>query len=166
MSEKKSFHFKNKVIPKKEPEYELESRSAHGVIIPSIVKEYTDDEKNKMKIGHFEVPKIKWPDLSPGTTFIYEDIEGNFHPCAGFVIKNTDNVFSIGSRTSLNGNYPVIDKKIPHDTISKLYKKYAPTAAVEIDMLVNSIKEISAIMKSMKSEIATLEHKIEKLTRK
>jgi hypothetical protein len=165
--DKKSFHFKNKPVPiKKEPEYELGSRSAHGVFIPPIVKQYTEEEKNNMKIGHFLVPEVRWKDLSPGTSFLYEDKEGNFHPCVGFVIKNADGVFSIGSRTSINGNYPVIDKKIPYETISKLYKKYAATAAIEVDMLVGCIKEITACLKEMKTEIATLEHRIEKLTKK
>jgi hypothetical protein len=150
----KSRHSNKPVSDLKNNKYSLQDRPAEGTYIPSAEKIYTPEQIEKFIFGYFVVPKNKWNSLPVLCRIRFEDTHGKFNE--GGIVKSVNpETIAIKYGYASNGF-----KLIPFNTIKTIYKQYAYTASIEVDMLINSVKELTEHIKQLKARVTTLEEKL------
>jgi hypothetical protein len=134
--------------------YNLENRPDEGSYIPQVEKVYTPEQIEALTSNCFIVPRNKWGKIPTYSRIKYIDVNGKFNE--GGSVK------SVGPE-SIALSYGFSKKGvrlIQINTIKTLYKQYSYSAAIEIDMLINSVKELTEHIKQLKTRIGELERKV------
>jgi hypothetical protein len=133
--------------------YDLESRPDEGSYIPQVEKVYTPEQIEALTSNCFVVPRNKWDKVPAYSRIKYIDVNGKFNE-GGSVKSVGPETIALSYGFSKKGI-----RLIQINTIKTLYKQYAYSAAIEIDMLINSVKELTDHIKQLKMRITELERK-------
>lgn len=143
----------------KDYKYSIEDRPVNGPILPPSEKIYTEEEKEQMLLGYFEVPKEKWKDIAPGSQIRYVNAAGKFF-AGGFIKVNSIEATNrlIMSHYNATNNTFYVDMS----NMAQVYKKYYKLSHIEIEMLVASVKILSNHIKKHEERIRELERQLNK----
>jgi predicted ATP-grasp superfamily ATP-dependent carboligase len=140
--------------------YDLDARDATGPTMLGAEKIYTEEEKQELLADYFEVPRVKWRQLPVRGWCRFINNEGVFSAGGMVLSVNADESVKYGWVGT--GAY----KNVFFKDTAKIYKKFAYGAGIEIDMCVNSIKNLNEYVKKLKIQVSDMERKIEELERK